>query len=493
METLADELVLYIFRFCGARDVAALEATCLRLASLARDDLLWRHLFRGWFRHHAQQQEAAAAADSGAADPFHALGLHRMDWPRVRSAVVVATNQDKDEEDEEPAVPRKAALVLDTEPQASFMLGGRRPFRPKHFEKVELYDDWRSCYKAHVQPPDVGEKVRRLMEGRLVSPRTLSAILRQAAAVLEKEPNLLHLRSPITVVGDLHGQLLDLLDLFLINGEPPDVNYLFLGNWGDRGDYGVETVTLLLALKAAYPDRVHLLRGKHETRPITQVYGLYDDCARKYHSGANVWTALMHVFDRLPLAAVVDDKVFCVSSGLSPELQTLAQIDDLHRCREVPYEGPMCDLVYSIPDVASCAQPPLDPDWRVSPQGAGWRFGPRATQAWLAANHLELMVTEHNYRDEGYQILHGGKLVTVYGAANYCERSPNVAACFTIQEDGNHYITQYGPAPRVATPVKRESLLRSRFKAPPPGTTGGAPSLTEVVNVIPFPPAPSSP
>jgi hypothetical protein len=110
------------------------------------------------------------------------------------------------------------------------------------------------------------------------------------------------------------------------------VNYLFLGNWGDRGDYGVETVTLLLALKAAYPDRVHLLRGKHETRPITQVYGLYDDCARKYHSGANVWTALMHVFDRLPLAAVVDDKVFCVSSGLSPELQTLAQIDDLHRC-----------------------------------------------------------------------------------------------------------------------------------------------------------------
>jgi hypothetical protein len=109
------------------------------------------------------------------------------------------------------------------------------------------------------------------------------------------------------------------------------VNYLFLGNWGDRGEYGVETVTLLLALKAAYPDRVHLLRGKHETRPITQVYGLYDDCARKYRLGVTVWTALMHVFDRLPLAAVVDDKVFCVSSGLSPELQTLAQIDDIDR------------------------------------------------------------------------------------------------------------------------------------------------------------------
>ena len=84
-------------------------------------------------------------------------------------------------------------------------------------EDVELYDDWRSCYKAHVQPLDVGAKVRRLMEGRLVSPRTLSAILRQAAALLEKEPNLLHLRSPITVVGDLHGQLLDLLELFLIS------------------------------------------------------------------------------------------------------------------------------------------------------------------------------------------------------------------------------------------------------------------------------------
>jgi hypothetical protein len=152
------------------------------------------------------------------------------------------------------------------------------------------------------------------------------------------------------MVGNLHGQLLDLLELFLISTLLPayrsviDVVLTHQLNTPKRvatlkrhstlpatrwGHYGAETVTQLLALKAAYPDRVHLLRGKHETRPITQVYGLYDDCARKYRLGVTVWTALMHVFDRLPLAAVVDDKVVCVSSGLSPELQTLTQIDDI--------------------------------------------------------------------------------------------------------------------------------------------------------------------
>ena len=141
METLADELVLHIFRFCGAREVAALEATCLRLASLARDDLLWRHQFRGWFHHHTHEREAAAAAaDSGAAaaDAFRALDPgYRMDWPCVRSAVV-ATNQHEDDEGEEEAataVPCKA-LVFDTEPQS--ILGGRRPFR-KRFEKGEYF------------------------------------------------------------------------------------------------------------------------------------------------------------------------------------------------------------------------------------------------------------------------------------------------------------------------------------------------------------------
>jgi hypothetical protein len=143
MEALADELVLHIFCFCGARDVAALEATCLRLASLARDDLLWRHLFRGWFHHHlalGREAAAAAAADSGAAaaDPFHALDPYRMDWPWVRSAVA-ATNQheDDDEGEEEAAVPRgKVALVFDTEPHS--ILGGRRPFR-KRFEKGQFF------------------------------------------------------------------------------------------------------------------------------------------------------------------------------------------------------------------------------------------------------------------------------------------------------------------------------------------------------------------
>lgn len=100
----------------------------------------------------------------------------------------------------------------------------------------------------------------------------------------------------------------DLSELFRIGGNSPDTNYLFMGDYVDRGYYSVETVTLLVAMKVRYRDRVTILRGNHESRQITQVYGFYDECLRKY-GNANVWKCFTDLFDYLPLTALIENQV----------------------------------------------------------------------------------------------------------------------------------------------------------------------------------------
>lgn len=130
----------------------------------------------------------------------------------------------------------------------------------------------------------------------------------QAKEILAKESNVQAVSCPVTICGDIHGQFHDLQELFKIGGNLPDTNYLFMGDYVDRGYYSVETVSLLVALKIRFPNRLTILRGNHESRQITQVYGFYDECLRKY-GNANVWKYFTDVFDCLPLTALVENQV----------------------------------------------------------------------------------------------------------------------------------------------------------------------------------------
>ena len=157
-----------------------------------------------------------------------------------------------------------------------------------------------------------------------------------ARSIVEKESNVEPVSCPVTVVGDVHGQFHDLKELFRIGGCAPNTNFLFMGDYVDRGYFSVEVVSLVVSLKVRYPDRVHLLRGNHESRQITQVYGFYDECLRKYGS-ANVWKYFTDLFDYLPLSCNIEGSIFCPHGGLSPSLDTLDHIRALDRVQEVRY------------------------------------------------------------------------------------------------------------------------------------------------------------
>eukprot|EP01102_Stenamoeba_stenopodia_P018572 TRINITY_DN682_c0_g3_i1.p1 TRINITY_DN682_c0_g3~~TRINITY_DN682_c0_g3_i1.p1 ORF type:complete len:211 (+),score=45.05 TRINITY_DN682_c0_g3_i1:102-734(+) len=196
---------------------------------------------------------------------------------------------------------------------------------------------------------DLDRQIEQLRRCEVIKEREVKALCDKAREILLEESNVQRVDTPVTICGDIHGQFWDLKELFKVGGECPDTNYLFMGDFVDRGFYSVETFLLLLALKVRYPDRITLIRGNHESRQITQVYGFYDECLRKYGS-VNVWRYCTDIFDYLSLSAIIEDRIFCVHGGLSPAISTLDQIRSIDRKQEVPHDGPMCDLLWSDPE-----------------------------------------------------------------------------------------------------------------------------------------------
>jgi serine/threonine-protein phosphatase PP1-1 len=211
------------------------------------------------------------------------------------------------------------------------------------------------------------------------------------------------------------------------SSQSADTRFIFLGDFVDRGYFSLETFTLLMCLKAKYPDRIVLVRGNHESRQITQVYGFYEECQQKY-GNASVWKACCHVFDFLVLAAIVDGEVLCVHGGLSPEIRTIDQIRVVARAQEIPHEGAFCDLVWSDPEDVET--------WAISPRGAGWLFGDKVATEFNHVNGLKLIARAHQLVNEGYKYhFPENSVVTVWSAPNYCYRCGNVASIMSVDKD----------------------------------------------------------
>lgn len=262
-----------------------------------------------------------------------------------------------------------------------------------------------------------------------ITTQEITYLCTSARKVFLSQNSLLELCAPITICGDIHGQFHDLLRIFEIAKYPPQTNYIFLGDYVDRGPRSLETICLLLAYKIKYPNNFFLLRGNHESANINRMYGFYDEVIR--FGSDSVWKMFNSVFNCMPIAAVIDDKIFCVHGGLSPYLRSIDDIRNIKRPTSIPQNGLLCDLVWSDPN------PNQDADWKPNQRGTSVSFSAKPVQEFLKKNNFDLICRAHEAITDGYvfPFKDNQGIVTLFSAPHYCSEFMNKGAILHVDEN----------------------------------------------------------
>lgn len=297
-------------------------------------------------------------------------------------------------------------------------------------------------------------------EGHLTESQLIK-IIDGASQIMAVEPNLLEVSIPSVVIGDIHGQLFDLFQMFECSGYPDEkleMNYIFLGDYVDRGDRSIEVLVLLYAMKLKYPNRIFLLRGNHECKRMTEYFTFKDECIKRYSS--NLFSNAVESFKCLPLAAVLNDQFLCVHAGISSELISLDQINSLDRyVVNTPSRGLFCDLMWSDPASDYDTNNDLKPDSHElfsfnSDRRCSEFFSYQAVRNFLDQNDLLSVIRGHQPQDKGYRMYksnpetHFPTLITLFSAPNYCHTYQNKAA--TLIYDGELFnVKQFDTNPQT--------------------------------------------
>lgn len=279
--------------------------------------------------------------------------------------------------------------------------------------------------------------------------------------IFKQEDMVLKLRAPLKIYGDIHGQYYDLMRLFQLYkcpveedlgeklnaiGDIDSNDYLFLGDYVDRGSNSLEVICLLFALKCKYPKQIHLIRGNHEDMAINSLYGFQEECKRRLKEDINdkssCWVQINQVFEWLPIGAIVEDKILCVHGGIGKSINTISDISQLRRplvVSQVPQnlnEQKVTDLLWSDPTDNDSILGTIPNDIR-DPDGTGHivKYGPDRVHKFLEENDLQLIIRAHECVMDGFERFAGGKLITLFSATNYCNSHKNAGALLFIRRD----------------------------------------------------------
>ena len=200
-----------------------------------------------------------------------------------------------------------------------------------------------------------------------------------------------------------------------------------MGDYVDRGKQSIECICLLLSYKIKYDENFFLLRGNHECGSINRIYGFFDECKRRYN--VKLWKSFVDLFNCLPIAASIDDKILLVHGGLSPELKKVEQLQKIVRPTDIPEDGLLCDILWSDPDIN------VKGDWGPNDRGVSVTFSQKTLEKFLESNSLDLLCRAHQVVEEGYEFFGDRDLVTVFSAPNYCGEFDNSAAIMMVDEN----------------------------------------------------------
>lgn len=322
-----------------------------------------------------------------------------------------------------------SAAMKDESPQTSFT----RQSRLQTFQSARNSATNRSIVHPRKSGSlsGVDPRVEEVTEAEVVY------LVMECRKLFMSQPVLVEIEAPVKMCGDIHGQYHDLLRLFDLGGYPPETNYIFLGDYVDRGDQSLECICLLFAYKLRFPDNFFLLRGNHESSSINRIYGFFDECKRRFN--VRLWKLFTDTFNCLPVAGLVDERILCMHGGLSPELRSLDQIRQVLRPTDVPDSGLICDLLWSDP----CEDG--TPGWGENDRGVSWTFGEDVVETITKKFDLDLICRAHQVVDEGYLFFAKRKVVTVFSAPNYCGEFNNAGAFLSVDANLMCSIIQIKP------------------------------------------------
>ena len=287
--------------------------------------------------------------------------------------------------------------------------------------------------ESELKPVNLRNVIQKLLEVRgkrpgvsvHLSEHEIRFLCLKSREIFLVQPILLELEAPLKICGDIHGQYYDLLMLFEFCGFPPEANYLFLGNYVGFGKQSLETICLILAYKIMYPENFFLLRGNHECASINRIHGFYDECKRQYN--IRLWKTFTDCFNCLPVAAIIDEKLFCCHGGLSPDLRSMEQIRRIMRPTDIPDQGLLCDLLWADPDKEVMG-------WGENDRGISFTFGPDIASKFLAKHDMDLIVRGHQVVKDGYEFFAKRQLVTLFSAPNFKREFDNTGAIMNVDE-----------------------------------------------------------
>eukprot|EP00274_Cyanoptyche_gloeocystis_P005471 CAMPEP_0196667730 /NCGR_PEP_ID=MMETSP1086-20130531/65242_1 /TAXON_ID=77921 /ORGANISM="Cyanoptyche gloeocystis , Strain SAG4.97" /LENGTH=506 /DNA_ID=CAMNT_0042005085 /DNA_START=1 /DNA_END=1521 /DNA_ORIENTATION=- len=290
-----------------------------------------------------------------------------------------------------------------------------------------------------------------------LSAETLDEICRKMLEIVQAEPMLTHVGLPVRIFGDIHGQYDDLLQFFHATGYPLDFlpngdilnkNYLFLGDYVDRGINSLEVVSLLFALKIKYPQRVVLIRGNHEDPSVNRMYGFLSECVERLgeDAGTRIWEIVNNVFNHMPVACMVADGILCVHGGIGrikslwnvrhlPKGETFFDMREDDRPAVQLHAQVLGDLLWSDPAPSDTYE-----GFTRNPRGASVLFGPDVVKKFLDDNGVQIVVRAHEVTKDGVEWSAEGRVVTVFSATNYCGKEGNNGAVLEVSSAG-----EFGP------------------------------------------------
>ena len=263
---------------------------------------------------------------------------------------------------------------------------------------------------------EIDDIIERLLREETPTIEDVNLVCSRTLPIFKSEPNVVRTTSPITVLGDVHGDYDDVLDIFRIFGPPEEGKYCFIGDFVDRGDRSVHTIVLLLAYKIKFPDRMILIRGNHEGFNMTSTYGFYDEILRRYGDFL-VWRAFIELFAAMPIAVLIDDNIFGVHGGLTPFLETIEQLETVNRNIQDTTQNLLSDEPV-LKDIL-WNDPSESPGIQTAIREGGKCWGPDITEKFIESNKLKFVVRGHETVNGGYKWNHNNLVLTIFSAPSY--------------------------------------------------------------------------